>query len=262
MGLFAGLSVPQKKKVQQAKAFTCINSNDVVAALLNTYDWDLQRATDAFFSGEWQASAGDFVAEPSVKAVDLQKVEKWFSEYTEADSPELMQVEGIAKFCEALEVNPEDPVMLSISYRFDAENMLEYTKKEFITGMTSIGVDDIQGLKAALPTLRSDLEKPELFKKVYTFTFKWACPPGQRSMPLETAVALWELLLKDKFELLEEWCSFVQANRQHAISKDEWSMLYEFSQVVDKSLSGYDPNAAWPVVIDTFVEHMEEKAKK
>lgn len=38
--------------------------------------------------------------------------------------------------------------------------------------------------------------------------------------------------------------------------------VLEFSRTVHEDLGNYDPTAAWPVVLDEFVEHLRRSAKK
>ncbi len=151
--------------------------------------------------------------------------------------------------------------MLVISFLFKAETMFKYNREEFISGMQNIGVDSIESLKAKIPTLRAMLNDTETFRDIYIFTFKWACPVGQKSLPIDTAVALWRLLYStESFLLLEEWLEYIETERKHAISRDEWCLLHNFVRTMDKNLTGYDPeNSAWSVVIDTFVEHLNRK---
>ncbi|XP_040947305.1 DCN1-like protein 1 [Gossypium hirsutum] len=70
------------------------------------------------------------------------------------------------------------------------------------------------------------------------------------------AVAAWRLVLAGRFRLLNQWCDFVEKNQRHNISEDTWQQVLAFSRCVHETLEGYDPEGAWPVLIDDFVEHM------
>ena len=51
--------------------------------------------------------------------------------------------------------------------------------------------------------------------------------------------------------------ALLRSEMRHATSKDEWMLLLDFATATAKDgLKGYDESAAWPVVIDTFVEHL------
>jgi DCN1-like protein 1/2 len=95
--------------------------------------------------------------------------------------------------------------------------------------------DTIEGLKAAIPTLRKELEDDAKFKDIYLYTFGFSKEPAQRSMgqfrvilarpwglancdgtnvlnsaDLDMAIGMWALLLKDRFKLLDKWLTFVK----------------------------------------------------
>jgi hypothetical protein len=54
------------------------------------------------------------------------------------------------------------------------------------------------------------------------------------------------------------WPGMMQAKHNKAISKDTWSQLFEFSRIIDPSVSNYDSEGAWPYLIDEFVEYLRE----
>ena len=68
-------------------------------------------------------------------------------------------------------------------------------------------------MKNKLDDLRKELSDPTSFKEVYFFTFSFALEENQKSLPLDTALPLWQLLLTDKFPLLDRWITFVQVDK-------------------------------------------------
>lgn len=94
------------------------------------------------------------------------------------------------------------------------------------------------------------------FSRFYNFMFFICRENGQRSITVSRAIMAWKLVLSGRFRLLNQWCSFVEKNQKHNISEDTWRQVLAFSRCVHENLEGYDPEGAWPVLIDEFVEHM------
>ncbi|KAG4151169.1 hypothetical protein ERO13_D04G048100v2 [Gossypium hirsutum] len=90
----------------------------------------------------------------------------------------------------------------------------------------------------------------------YDFVFFVCRENGQKNITVSRAVAAWRLVLAGRFRLLNQWCDFVEKNQRHNISEDTWQQVLAFSRCVHETLEGYDPEGAWPVLIDDFVEHM------
>ncbi|CAM8946508.1 unnamed protein product [Rhodiola kirilowii] len=65
-------------------------------------------------------------------------------------------------------------------------------------------------------------------------------------------------LQKKQWPLVDHWCQFLQERHNKAITRDTWSQLLEFARNVDPSLTNYDAEAAWPYLIDEFVEYLNE----
>lgn len=100
------------------------------------------------------------------------------------------------------------------------------------------------------------------FKNVYRFTFSYIKAEGTRSLPTESAVAYWDLLLADKFPKLPQWNEFITTIYKKAVSKDTWNMILEFANYfsTDPTLQNYDLEASWPSVIDEFVDYLRENS--
>ncbi|TYI86278.1 hypothetical protein E1A91_D04G054000v1 [Gossypium mustelinum] len=95
-----------------------------------------------------------------------------------------------------------------------------------------------------------------VFSRFYDFVFFVCRENGQKNITVSRAVAAWRLVLAGRFRLLNQWCDFVEKNQRHNISEDTWQQVLAFSRCVHETLEGYDPEGAWPVLIDDFVEHM------
>ncbi|PON38706.1 Defective-in-cullin neddylation protein [Trema orientale] len=94
------------------------------------------------------------------------------------------------------------------------------------------------------------------FSHFYDFVFFICRENGQKNITVKKAVTAWRLVLDGRFRLLNHWCDFVEKNQRHNISEDTWRQVLAFSRCVHENLEGYDPEGAWPVLIDEFVEHM------
>ncbi|KAH3675461.1 hypothetical protein WICMUC_002750 [Wickerhamomyces mucosus] len=71
----------------------------------------------------------------------------------------------------------------------------------------------------------------------------------------------WKLLLSDLYgSKIDYWVSFLQKENKATISKDSWNMFYVFLQEFenDPKLETYDDTAAWPSLIDEFVEDYKQ----
>jgi DCN1-like protein 1/2 len=158
--------------------------------------------------------------------------------------------------CDDLGIDPVDPVVLVIAYHFKAEVMGVFNQSEFIQGMKNLGCDSIQKLRNKLPELRSSLSDPEKFRSIYNYVFLFSRDIGCRNLNLDVAIAMWRLLLAEKFPFIQKWFDFLEKReKRHDISKDTWEMLLDFLNIIQKNgISGYDPNSAWPILIDEFVE--------
>eukprot|EP00246_Nothoceros_aenigmaticus_P012694 TRINITY_DN4054_c0_g1_i2.p1 TRINITY_DN4054_c0_g1~~TRINITY_DN4054_c0_g1_i2.p1 ORF type:complete len:258 (+),score=35.22 TRINITY_DN4054_c0_g1_i2:203-976(+) len=235
-----------RDKVQQFMAIAGASEKAALAALKSS-DWNLEGAFEYFYNQP-----------PSRPATDPRHVEELYLRYKDPQS-EMVLVDGVSLFCDDLQVDPGDVVMLVISWHMKAATMCEFSRQEFIMGLQSLGVDSVDKLKYLLPSLRQELKDEHKFRDIYNFAFGWAKEKGQKSLALDTAVGMWRLLFAERsWPLVEHWCQFLQARHNKAISKDTWSQLLEFSRSIDPSLSNYDAEGAWPYLIDEFVEYLFE----
>ncbi|KAM7269802.1 hypothetical protein ACFE04_025299 [Oxalis oulophora] len=251
-----------RDKVQQFMMITGANEKAALQAL-KTSDWHLEGAFDVFYS------------QPQIKTyTDTRQLEELYNRYKGKyhfplsgtaicsiayQYQDMILVDGITLFCNDIQVDPQDIVMLVVSWHMKAATMCEFSKQEFIGGLQALGIDSLEKFQERIQFMRAELKDEQKFREIYSFAFGWAKEKGQKSLALDTAIGMWQLLFAEKqWPLVDHWCQFLQARHNKAISRDTWCQLLEFARTVDPQLSNYDSEGAWPYLIDEFVEYLTE----
>lgn len=82
-------------------------------------------------------------------------------------------------------------------------------------------------------------------------------------MDIETAKAMLSLLLSKSWPLFSDFAEFLeQPKAPRVINKDQWNNIFEFSRTINIDLSNYSIDGAWPVLLDDFVEYLNNKKLK
>ncbi|KAI1314875.1 DCN1-like protein 5 [Mortierella claussenii] len=202
---------------------------------------------------------------PVVKKVfDPQQCYAWFNTYTGLDEDEDFGTDqigpvGIAKLCEDIDVSLETVDMLVLAYHLEADTMPVFTKEEWAKGMQKLRVDSTSKLKAKMPELVRALKDPQHFKEFYRYIFMFAKDSEQKCMPLETACAMLQTVLKGRPHE-QRFVEFLENKKPvKVINKDQWYNFLDFSESVAEDLSNYDgASSAWPVLLDDYVEWRNE----
>eukprot|EP00743_Colponemidia_sp_Colp-15_P001431 GILK01001569.1.p1 GENE.GILK01001569.1~~GILK01001569.1.p1 ORF type:complete len:269 (+),score=48.58 GILK01001569.1:61-807(+) len=243
------LNRAQREKISEFCSVTG-GTDKIANDYLKRFNWNLEQAVDGYFLNP-PANV--------VPPVDQSKLNALFAKYQDPGDSSIISAEGIGMFCEDLGVDPLDVVTLVISWHFKAETMGVFTRKEFLEGMTRLGCDSIDKLKAKLYELRSELLEEGKFRDIYVYVFSFAKEPNQKYLTFELAAELWKLLLSDRFRHLELWLSFMKEHNKNAVNKDLWAMLLDFSRSINENFSNYDADGAWPVLIDDFVDYARKR---
>ena len=86
-----------------------------------------------------------------------------------------------------------------------------------------------------------------------------------KNLSVDVASAYWNLLLSDKFNNMGLWTEYIESQSSSGelkfISKDQWSQLLQFALTIEKDLSNFDEDEAWPVLIDDFVVWARKQRK-
>ncbi|KAL3695170.1 hypothetical protein R1sor_008821 [Riccia sorocarpa] len=156
-------------------------------------------------------------------------------------------------YCEYTDIASADDSLGRIRARLSA--LAACVESLGLTGQAAF-----DGLRRLTADLNSELMDTRQFSLFYRFVFFMCREQGQKSISVNTAVAAWRLVLTGRFRLLDQWCAFVLVHQRHSISEDTWRQVLEFSRSVHEDLSNYDPEGAWPVLVDEFVDNMYRKA--
>ena len=263
------LNAGQKKGVQEFVAVTRTTNTNAIK-YLKKFAWNLQAAVTDFLehppkSTASSSSGGGAFSESTLETF-FQKYQSEETKKETATDKKEIDAEGIIRFFDDLGINPEsDLVTLVLANKMNAQEMGKFTHAEFTSGMRQLQCDSMVKLKKKIPAMRQELVDSYAFKAVYEYAFRFSKEENQKALNLDTACAMWELLLKDKWSLLDKWCDFLNREHKKAISGDTWNQILDFSRAYNSSLFGYDAegkDAAWPVLIDEFVEEQLEKLKE
>ncbi|XP_020537390.1 DCN1-like protein 1 isoform X2 [Jatropha curcas] len=192
------LSRGNRDKVQQFMTITGASEKAALQAL-KARDWHLEGAFDVFYS------------QPQIKTfTDSRNLEKLYNRYKDP-YVDMILVDGITLLCNELQVDPQDIVMLVVSWHMKAATMCEFSKQEFIGGLQALGIDSLEKFRERIPFMRSELKDEQKFREIYEFAFGWAKEKGQKSLALDTAIGMWQLLFAEKhWPLVDHWCQFLQ----------------------------------------------------
>lgn len=188
-------------------------------------------------------------------------IEKYFNKYKDSEEDSIL-AEGMEKFCIDLGVDPTEFIVLVLAWKFEASQMCRFTREEFINGCQKMHAYNAKSLKERFPELLLEAKSKKHFKDLYNFTFSFGLDhsTGQRSLPIDMAKPLWDLVFThNRPGILDRWFDFLKENEVKGISRDTWNMFLPFVESILPDLSNYDESEAWPSLFDDFVEGEQER---
>ncbi|OIW16949.1 hypothetical protein TanjilG_08339 [Lupinus angustifolius] len=211
-------------------------------------------------------SNSDLFRSASSKATskESERIDSLFYSYANG-STGLIDPEGIETLCADIEVDHTDVRILMLAWKMRAEEQGYFTLDEWRRGMKDLRADTVSKLKKALPDLEKEVRRLSNFADFYSFAFKYCLTEEkQKSIDIESICQLLTLVLGSTFpaqvNLFVEYLK--SQNDYKVINMDQWLGFFRFcNEITFPTLSDYDADLAWPLILDNFVEWIREKQK-
>jgi hypothetical protein len=192
------------------------------------------------------------------------EIERIFCDIADPDDPTVATMEGISKLCDMLSLDIEDIRILVLLWKMNAvEKPAQITKKEWLKGCNDLQLDSLDKFKKLLPSLETGFLDRSEYKDFYKYCFQFNRQGTHRTLDKDLVVALLQIVLKDRIpqNRLVSFCNFLEKSQYTRITLDQWTSFLDFCYECE-DISSYDVNnSAWPVLIDEYVEYMEEQDK-
>lgn len=229
---------------------------------MERHHWNIEPAIDDFLSQSASAPARTR-EDPQVVAI--------YDKYRDAADDSIIGIEGTLLYIDDLGLDPNDAITLVLAFFLDAPLVGVFYRDRFVQAWLRAGCSTLEAMRNHLRlTLWPQFSlSAAYFKKVYNFTFEFLMEnPGQKLLPYDLAIDYWRLLLVGRREFsgclqrLAQWFQFIEEEHQRGFLRDTWQMFLLFVEDVmakdPRALAAYDEMAAWPSVVDEYMEWLRE----
>jgi len=186
-----------------------------------------------------------------------------FETIADPEDSSIATMEGISTLCDQLNLDIEDIRILILLWKMNAvEKPAQISKQEWMTACSKLHFDSLEAIQKIMPSLDTGFLDRVEFKDFYKFCFQFNRQGTHRTLDKDLVVALLQICLKERIaqERLDSFCAFLEnTNGYTRITLDQWTSFLDFCYDVE-DLSAYDQDSsAWPVLIDEYVEYMEQQ---
>ncbi|KAJ6133981.1 hypothetical protein N7523_000303 [Penicillium sp. IBT 18751x] len=200
-----------------------------------------------------------------------------FSHFTDdpQENPDGIGIDGAMKFLNTIEVQLDEVACLAVLEMCQSPSMGEFTRDGFIDGWKDAHCDNEDRMKEYIKYLRKQIPNdPNLFRRVYRFTFPLSRMQGQRNLQYEIAADQWKLFFTSEHggmlwntartPWLDWWLEFLEERGKKPVNKDLWEQVEVFMRksLEDEDFGWWSPDGAWPGALDDFVDYVKERRGK
>ncbi|KAE8154723.1 Cullin binding-domain-containing protein [Aspergillus avenaceus] len=254
-------SSSQKQLIAQFVNIT--QAKDTVATkFLRASGWKLEEAVDVYLESAHGAGGS------------TSSINRIFDDYRDAprETPDVIGIEGAMKFLTDIRVQLDEVACLGVAELLKSPSMGEFTREGFRNGWRTTGCDTVEKMISQAEDLRSQIPtQPDLFRRVYRYTFPLCRMQGQRNLQFEIAMEQWNLFFTpdkggvewntDSTPWLDWWIEFLEDRGKRPVNKDLWEQIEVFMRKTheDENFGWWSADGAWPGTIDDFVVWVQKK---
>lgn len=184
-------------------------------------------------------------------------VESWFDELMNGDTGKI-EPEGVEILCNQLGLAPDSLEILIMSYLMNIQQMGYIDRTEF--SKMAHHIKSKSTLKNHLVEQRMGLKfEMDMAKKLHRFAFDFCREKEKKIIDKETAVAMLTCIMQNRWKLVNTFIDYLIKSTYRGINRDQWNNVFEFVRTFGdfENVQDYDPDGAWPVMIDEFVEFVK-----
>lgn len=214
--------------------------------------------------GSANSSGVDLIRSASGKAAskEVERIDQLFNSYAKSSSG-MIEPDGIEALCSDLGVNHTDVRILMFAWKLNAEKQGYFTLEEWRKGLKALRADTLPKLVKALSDLEKEVRRPTTLDNFYAYAFRYCLTEEkQKSIDIESICQLLDLVLGSLFRAqVDYFVEYLKIQSDYkVINMDQWMGFFRFcSEICFPSLSNYNPELAWPLILDNFVEWLREK---
>ncbi|KAA3489378.1 DCN1-like protein 4 [Gossypium australe] len=198
-------------------------------------------------------------ASSKASSKEMERIDNLFYSFANRSSG-MIDPEGIETLCSDMEVDHTDCVCVR---KMKAEKQGYFTLEEWRRGLKALRVDTVSKLRKALPELEKEVRRPSNFVDFYSYAFCYCLTEEkQKSIDIESICQLLDLVLGSQFRAqVDYFIEYLKIQSDYkVVNLDQWMGFFRFcNEISFPDLSNYDPDLAWPLVLDNFVEWMQAK---
>lgn len=172
---------------------------------------------------------------------------------------------GIERLCHQLELAPDSLEVLVFAWRAGAKRMGYLTKEEWSNAQKHFNCDSPNKLRNDLKTFcRSIHFESQNAKLLHRFGFDFCREENRKILDKDTATVMLHCLMTTRWLLIGKFSDYFKNSTYRGMNRDQWNNVFEFAKTFGefRDTSLYDPDGAWPVMIDEFVQYIINERKE